>query len=320
MVRASSDQESSASMHGDQPCFALQNTGTRQRGHWQDASATLGCAMVIVLVLLAGCGINKSRLATEQLVVSDAVDRTVASIDFSALSGKKVFFDTQYLDGVNLGPTGNIKYVISSLRQQMLAYDCRLQEKVDTADYVVEGRIGVLANDGHEVTYGVPGSAALASASVLLSSPVPIPALPELSLGRRNHQAGTAKIGLFAYDRATREPVWQAGVKKAASEARDAWILGLGPYQSKPSIGRKDSWRGKADSQAKADPAQDPLQAYNGAIVFERAVRRGPAPAEPKPAVATVSHEEPAPAPSEPKPIPLPKSGQPIPLSREATP
>src|SRR5438045_5383026 len=89
--------------------------------------------------LLPGCGINKSRLATEQLVISDAVDKTVATIDFSPLSGKKVYFDTQYLDGVNMGPNGNVKYVVSSLRQQMMAYDLRLQEKSDTADFVIEG-------------------------------------------------------------------------------------------------------------------------------------------------------------------------------------
>ena len=122
-----------------------------------------------VMALLAGCGINKSRLATEQLVVSEAVDKAVATIDFSALSGKKIYFDTQYLDGLNMGPNGNVKYVISSLRQQMMAYDLRLQEKADTADYVVEGRIGVLANDGYEVTYGIPGNAAAASATVFAS-------------------------------------------------------------------------------------------------------------------------------------------------------
>src|SRR6059058_1719719 len=161
---------------------------------------------------LVGCGINKSRLATEQLVVSEAVDKAVAAIDFSALSGKKVYFDTQYLDGVNMGPNGNVKYVVSSLRQQMMAYDLRLQEKSDTADFVIEGRIGVLANDGYEVTYGIPGGAAAASATAIFPSPVPIPApsMPELSLGRRNHQAGSAKVGVFAYDRVTREPVWQA--------------------------------------------------------------------------------------------------------------
>src|SRR5215471_3665180 len=123
--------------------------------------------------LVAGCGINKSRLATEQLVVSEAVDKAVATIDFSPLSGKRAYFDTQFLDGVNMGPNGNVKYAISSLRQQMVAYDVRLQEKPETADFIVEGRIGVLANDGYEVTYGIPGNAAAASATVLLTTPVP---------------------------------------------------------------------------------------------------------------------------------------------------
>src|SRR2546430_115837 len=164
------------------------------------AQARLLAAFATAL-LSAGCGINKSRLATLELVISDAVDRAVATIDFSALSGKKIFFDTQYLDGVNMGPNGNVKYVISALRQQMMAYDLRLQEKADTADYIVEGRVGVLANDGYEVTYGIPGNAAAASATAILPTPVPVaaPGMPELSVGRRNHQAGTAKLGLFAY-------------------------------------------------------------------------------------------------------------------------
>lgn len=254
-----------------------------------------------MVLFFTGCGINKSRLATEQLVVSDAVDRAVASIDFSALSGKKVYFDTQYLDGLNMGVNGNVKYVISSLRQQMLAYDCRLQEKAETADYVVEGRVGVLANDGHEVTYGIPGSAALASASVLLSSPIAIPTLPELSLGRRNHQAGTAKIGLFAYDRTTREPVWQAGVKKALSESRDAWFMGLGPYQAKSKTSRRESNRAGGKAAASNSLAQDPLEAYRQSIVFQRAIAQPPAPAEESSSVATVAHEEAAP----PRPLPL---------------
>jgi hypothetical protein len=234
---------------------------------------------------VAGCGINRSRLATEQMVVSDAVDRTVASIDFSPLSGHTVYFDTQYLDGINLGTNGNVKYVISSLRQQMMAYDCRLQEKADTADYIVEARVGVLANDGYEVTYGVPGNAALGTASILLASPVALPAMPELSLGRRNHHAGTAKIGVFAYDRQTREPVWQAGVRKGASEARDMWIFGMGPYEKKSSAVKKSSpWR-RSNKNSAGHLAIDPVEAYTSPIVFERGVR-GQAVA---PAVAEVS-------------------------------
>jgi hypothetical protein len=252
-------------------------------------------------LLLAGCGINKSRLATEQLVVSDAVDKSVASIDFSPLSGKKVYFDTQYLDGLNMGPNGNVKYVISSLRQQMIAYDCRLQEKADTAEYIVEGRVGVLANDGHELTYGIPGSAAAASASVLLASPMTIPALPELSLGRRHHQAGTAKIGLFAYDRVTREPVWQAGVKKASSEMRDTWILGLGPYHSRAKAAQRQASK-RTNRQTLAENVNDPLEAYGGSIVFQRAIRPPQPAAASQPEVATASHSQAA----EPKPIAQP--------------
>jgi len=254
------------------------------------------------VLLSAGCGINKSRLATEQLVVSDAVDRAVATIDFSALSGKKVFFDTQYLDGVNMGPNGNVKYVVSSLRQQMMAYDLRLQEKADTADYIVEARVGVLANDGYEVTYGIPGNAAAASATALLPTPVPVPApgMPELSLGRRNHQAGTAKLGLFAYDRVSREPVWQAGVKRGASDMRDTWFLGLGPYHYRPKR-NQGFWRGKEDRVA-AELTAESLSAYSSPILFERAVHSPadpPLPGLSPPQVLPASHEEAA-APIQP--------------------
>jgi hypothetical protein len=249
--------------------------------------------LALLAISLAGCGVNKSRLATEQLVVSDSVDRTVAAIDFSPISGQKVFFDTQYLEGLNMGATGNVKYLISSLRQQMLAYDCRLQEKADTADYIVEARVGVLANDGHETTYGIPGSAALGTASMLMASPLAIPALPELSLGRRSDHAGTTKVGVFAYDRVTREPVWQAGVRKESSEARDTWLLGLGPYQKRERRTRNAT----AERPLGKNPtalSSDPLAAYSEPIVFERALHRE-APPESKSEVATASHTEPAP-------------------------
>jgi len=104
--------------------------------------------MAMGLFWFLGCGINKSRLATEQLVASEAVDKAVATIDFSALSGKKVYFDTQYLDGINMGPNGNVKYVISSLRQQMMAYDLRLQVSGD----VIPGSI---KRDGKVVTFAI---------------------------------------------------------------------------------------------------------------------------------------------------------------------
>jgi hypothetical protein len=241
---------------------------------------------------------NKSRLATEQLVVSDAVDRAVAAIDFSPLSGHKVHFDTKYLAGVKLTPTGNVEYVISSLRQQMAAYDCRLMDKPEEADFIVEARVGVLSNDGHEVTYGVPGTAAFTTASVFLASPIPAPAMPELSLGRRNHQQGTAKIGVFAYDRETREPVWQSGIAKGSTRAKDMWVLGLGPFESRGPV---RSRRGLFSQPERggvgiSNHASDSHDAYSGSVVFERALTRPAANGADESAdgaVVTASHEEP---------------------------
>ncbi|MEX2172854.1 MAG: DUF6655 family protein [Pirellulaceae bacterium] len=233
------------------------------------------CLWLVLLLASVGCGLNKSRLATEQLIVSDAVDQAVAAIDFSPLSGSKVYFDTKYLDGVKLTPVGNVEYVVSSLRQQMAAYDCRLQDKPEEADFIVEARVGVMSHDSQELTYGIPGSAALSTASVFLAAPIPAPAMPELSLGRRNHQQGTAKIGVFAYDRQTREPVWQAGVTKAATRSRDLWILGLGPFESHSPVRNRKGWFGRRkDEIGVVRNGNDSFSNYAGAVVFERAIER----------------------------------------------
>jgi hypothetical protein len=265
-----------------------------------------------------GCGLNKSRLATEQLVVSDAVDRAVATIDFSPLSGRKVYFDTKYLAGVKLTPNGNTEYVISSLRQQMVAYDCRLMDKPEEAEFIVEARIGVLANDGHELTYGIPGTAAFTTASVFLAAPVPAPAMPELSLGRRNHQQGTAKIGLFAYDRETREPVWQAGLAKGSTRARDMWVFGLGPFESRGPVRKRRGWfKAKEGEIGVSNHASDSHDAYAGSVVFQRALERPVEPKESSGEVQTASHEEPAKlapvtdAKPAPKPTAQPAAGAP---------
>ena len=43
--------------------------------------------------------------------------------------------------------------------------------------------------------------------------------------------SAAAKVAVFAYDRETREPLWQSGIAQAGSSARDTWILGVGPLQ-----------------------------------------------------------------------------------------
>ncbi len=116
---------------------------------------------VLLAVPLMGCGTTKSFTATEQLLVSDAVDSTVAKIDFRPLSGKKVFLDNTFVPSQKGVPNPNpqlvhSEYVSSSLRQQMLAAGVYLCDKREDADLIVEARLGALGFDGHSVTYGLP--------------------------------------------------------------------------------------------------------------------------------------------------------------------
>lgn len=184
-----------------------------------------------MLALVSGCGTSLRRSGTEQLLTSDAIDRTVSQIDFSVLSDRDVFLDSQYITTMRDPTFLSGAYVISSLRQQMSAAGCRLQDSADKADYIVEARVGALGTDLHDVTYGLPANNALNTAASMLSSVPALPAIPEISLATRNDQSAAAKIALFAYHRESREPVWQSGIASAKSSAKDTWVLGAGPIQ-----------------------------------------------------------------------------------------
>ena len=228
--------------------------------------------MICSWAFFAGCGTTTNRVATEQLLMSDAVDRAIAQIDFSSLEGKKVYLDTLYLHSVKGIGFVNSEYVISSLRQQLTAARCLIQDARETADVVVEPRVGALGTDGNEIVYGLPQSGAISSAANALAS-IPMPSIPEISFGKSNSQSGIAKIIVYAYDRETREPVWQSGIAKAESTSKDAWVLGAGPFQ-KGSIyegmrfaGKQIPSHGPPAPEESGAPAVD--EQTNGAIYFD---------------------------------------------------
>ena len=187
--------------------------------------------MLLLSFALTGCGTLKSQTATSQLLLSDAVDRSIASIDFSPLSGKTVYLDVTYIRAVKGFGFVNADYIISSLRQQLFAADCLIQEERPKAEYIVEVRVGTLGNDAHDITYGIPASNSLAKAASVVNNSLPVPTLPEVSLARRSDQTGAAKLFAFAYDQKTREPIWQSGLAQARSSSQDTWLLGAGPFQ-----------------------------------------------------------------------------------------
>jgi hypothetical protein len=184
---------------------------------------------VPLVMLLAGCGTTRStdtsRTATEQLLISDAVDRAVSEINFRVLAGRKVYFDPQYLKVANADDN---QYLTSTLRQHLLASGCVLSEKREDAEYVVEARTGAVGTDRHDLLYGLPAT------NLGTISPVPgVPAaIPEFPFAKRTSQRGVAKLAVFAYERDSGEPIWQSGVSQYTSNSRNVWVLGVGPFQS----------------------------------------------------------------------------------------
>ena len=190
------------------------------------------------MVALVGCGTTKSYTATEQLLLSDAVDSTITKIDFRPLTGQKVYLETKFAAGANKTTQGavesrlvNSDYVISAVRQQLMAAGCLLVEDRDKSDLVVEMRLGALGADAHNILYGIP-SMNLGGATNLITGVQAIPTIPELAIAKRDSRSAAAKVALFAYQRETMEPYWQSGIAQSGSSARDSWWLGIGPFQS----------------------------------------------------------------------------------------
>ena len=186
---------------------------------------------VVTIFLITGCGTTHQRTGTEQLLLSEAVDRTVDQLDLSCLSGRKVFLDTTYIRPVKGVIFVNSDYIVSAIRQRLTISGCQIQDSKNQADYILEARVGALGTDSLEVTYGLPASNAISQAASLVSGAPGIPTIPEISVGKRNATLSTSKIVMYAYHRETGTPVWQSGSAISKSDAKDTWVLGAGPLQ-----------------------------------------------------------------------------------------
>ncbi len=185
--------------------------------------------LLIVFLLAgvcAGCGTTKwtdtSRTATEQLLISNSMDRAVSRLDLRAVAGKKVFLDETPIKSL----TDNA-YLTSTLKQHILASGAILKEKREEADYVIEVRAGAVGTDRHDLLFGVP---ALTIPTTPLYPSMPSQ-IPEVPLVKRTDQRGVASISLFVYNRQTGRPLYQSGAIPEESRAKAVWVFGAGPFQ-----------------------------------------------------------------------------------------
>jgi hypothetical protein len=187
---------------------------------------SISACLAATILSVAGCGTTRSsdtaRTATEQLLISDAVDRAIQSVNFGPLAGQTI-----YLDDSKLSDAVDKNYIVSTLRQHMLASGCILRDSRSDAEFIVEARAGAVGTDRNDLLFGIPATNV---PQILPLQGVPA-AIPEVPLAKRRDQRGVAKISMFAYQRQTGLPVWQSGLAIQESSSNDVWLFGAGPFQ-----------------------------------------------------------------------------------------
>lgn len=158
---------------------------------------------------------DTARTGKEQLLISNAIDQSLAKVEFNSLSGQKVFLDQQYLDCVDKG------YLVSSIRERLLHAGASMVDKADDSDVVLEVRSGGVGTDNTDSFVGLPK----------LAVPGPLPlSFPEIRLWSKEKQQGVAKLGIVAYD-AKSKALWGHG-GKVLSQSDDTGytVFGVGPF------------------------------------------------------------------------------------------
>ncbi len=184
------------------------------------------CGLISALLLGSGCGTVKQsgtpRTGTEQILLTNAWDEALHRVDFRALAGVPVYLDTQYVkDVLDQG------WIVSSLRQAMLAQGVLLRAKPEQAELIVEARVGAYGTDSYSWLAGIPQTTLPVSFGGLPSGTI-----PEISLAKTTNQYAYAKLALFAFDRANGQMVWRSGTQLADANAKDVYVGGFGPIQS----------------------------------------------------------------------------------------
>jgi hypothetical protein len=163
----------------------------------QKTPATGMLSAVAAALLLASCTTVRVtepyQTASEQLLVSTAVDHAIDNLKPQIPRGSKVYVDPQYFD---IDASGNniilSHYTIGAVRDLILRAGGNLVGDRKAADLIVEMRNGGQSINHKTMLIGLP------------AIPVPIPLTgtvetPELALFKRDNQSGISKIALTIY-------------------------------------------------------------------------------------------------------------------------
>lgn len=181
--------------------------------------AALAAAILIALTGCSQTGLTKPpRSASEQLLISTAADRALDQASFAYLSGKKVFVEKAFLEGVY-----DKEYVLGSIRDYISKNGGRLVAKLEDSEIVVEPRSGALSIDASSSLIGIPES----SAPLPLAGSVQI---PEMALYKSEKHFSIAKLAILAYDQSSREHILSTGPLIGRANIKYYKLLGFIKY------------------------------------------------------------------------------------------
>ncbi len=176
-------------------------------------------AFVTAILCFSGCTTSRTtdtaRTGLEQLLISNAVDQTLAKTALPPVSGRKVFVEDKYLDAVDKG------YIIGSLHQKLLINGAQLVDAKDASEVTIEVFSGGVGTDNVETFLGSPG---------LTVPGLPVE-LPEIRLYEKKSQYGTAKLGVVAYATKSGEMLFDGGRALARADDSKWSVLGIGPFE-----------------------------------------------------------------------------------------
>lgn len=179
----------------------------------------LSCLLTVIAALASGCTSTKqsntARTATEQLLISNAVDQSLNKIDFTPLAGSSVFIEEKYLDCVDKG------YILGSIRHKLLQARATIAPKVEDANAVMEIRSGGVGTDVASSFLGIPGFTMPGMISI-----------PDIKIVNHDSQKAVAKIGLVVYDVKSKIELGEGGVSMAKADENNTYVMGFGPHQS----------------------------------------------------------------------------------------
>lgn len=193
---------------------------------------------LLILLCLAGCAsirvTDPPRSATEQFLLSQAVEKAVGQLSVDALRDRLVYVDTRFLpDAQNRADPQNLVFqqnqeflfLAAEVRAKLLGSGVRLAEKKEESQIVLELRSQGVGIDRTEFLLGLP---AVVLGDATGSANVPV-ATPELSIVKRTTQKGFAAVAFSAYWRQTGELVAQSGPVSGKTSRQDYWFFGIGP-------------------------------------------------------------------------------------------